>query len=86
MATTPIACSWRSMRSAAAAGGATRRRSEADRGNVLITVLTVNEISGIDRHEHAIGVVAIIPTFQDRGTKIGALASESVTTPVTFLI
>ena len=34
-----------------------------------------------DRHDCAIGVVALIPTFQDRGTKIGALASESVTTP-----
>ncbi len=34
-----------------------------------------------DRHDCAIGVVALIPTFQDRDTKIGALASESVTTP-----
>ncbi len=39
-----------------------------------------------DRHDRTIGVVALIPTFQDRGTKIGALASESVTTLVTFLI
>jgi hypothetical protein len=34
-----------------------------------------------DRHDCAIGVVVLIPTFQGRGTKIGALASESVTTP-----
>ena len=39
-----------------------------------------------DRHDCAIGVVALIPTFQDRGTKISALASESVTTLVTSLI
>ena len=49
---------------------------------ILLSLLNQNT----DRHDCAIGVVALIPTFQDRGTKIGALASESVTTLVTFLI
>jgi len=34
-----------------------------------------------DRHDCALGVVALVPTFLDRGTILGALASESVTTP-----
>jgi hypothetical protein len=52
----------------------------------MFLIEEVHILQSTDRHEHAIGVVALIPTFQDRGTKIGALASESVTTPVTFLI
>ena len=34
-----------------------------------------------DRHEPVISVVALVPSFLDRGTIIGALPSESVTTP-----
>jgi hypothetical protein len=34
-----------------------------------------------DRHKPVIGVVALVPSFLDRGTIIGALPSESVTTP-----
>ncbi len=34
-----------------------------------------------DRHEPIIGAVALVPSFLDRGTIIGALPSESVTTP-----
>ncbi len=37
--------------------------------------------SASDRHEPVIGVVAFVPTFLDSGTIIGALPSESVTTP-----
>ncbi len=38
-------------------------------------------LKGSDRHEPVIGVVALVPAFLDRGTIIGALPSESVTTP-----
>ncbi len=34
-----------------------------------------------DRHDFALGVVALVPTFLDGGSILGALASESVTTP-----
>ena len=34
-----------------------------------------------DRHEPVIGVVALVPIFMDSCTIIGALPSESVTTP-----
>ncbi len=52
--------------------------------DVAITLLYarsefVAEVS--DRHEPVLCVVALVPTFLDRGTILCALPSESVTTP-----
>ncbi len=43
------------------------------------TAAHIHQVS--DRHEPVIGVVALVPSFLDRGTIIGDLPSESVTTP-----
>ncbi len=45
---------------------------------VLGVRITIREM---DRHDPVIGVVAFVPTFLDSSTIIGALPSESVTTP-----
>ena len=49
--------------------------------SVQVYTMEADPLHASDRHEPVIGVVAFVPTFLDSGTIIGALPSESVTTP-----